>query len=143
MPSNSNLLSQLEHQLGVYDGKLPVAALFVRVRISPNVREGSMFDDCGRSREFCKAIAAKVESKEHIPFECKQYYEKAQAARAGSPKPGGDHVHTPITPTRVNKYEGLSPHDAIDAKRAKAEGHLNEAQMIRRMTTRNNSRRFY
>ena len=28
MPSNSNLLSQLEHQLGVYDGKPGAAYLF-------------------------------------------------------------------------------------------------------------------
>mmetsp|Transcript_15773 Transcript_15773/g.36333 ORF Transcript_15773/g.36333 Transcript_15773/m.36333 type:complete len:123 (+) Transcript_15773:146-514(+) len=122
MPSNSNLLNILEHQLGVYDGR--------------------MFDDIGRSREFCKVIAAKVESKEHIPIECKQYHEKAQAARASSPKPGGVTRDVRDVP-HVSKYEGLSPHDAIDAKRAKAAGHLNEAQMIRRMTTRNNSRRFY
>lgn len=137
MPSNSNLLNILEHQLGVYDGKRSRCPILVRVRMTLTQRApGSMFDDIGRSREFCKVIAAKVESKEHIPIECKQYHEKAQAARASSPKPGG------VAP-RVSKYEGLSPHDAIDAKRAKAAGHLNEAQMIRRMTTRNNSRRFY
>lgn len=102
-----------------------------------------MLDDIGRSKEFCATIAAKVESKEHIPIECKQYHEPV--ATPSSPKPGGDtHVpNMPNMPNTPNKYEGMSPHDAIDAKRAKAEGHLNEAQMIRRMTTRNKAKRFY
>ena len=143
MPS---ILNTLEHQLGVFDGKCSRRRQrdgdvcfwfgFGSHLISPNVmrREGSMLDDIGRSKEFCAAIAAKVESKERIPIECKQYHEPV--ATPSSPKPGGD-THVP------NKYEGMSPHDAIDAKRAKAEGHLNEAQMIRRMTTRNKAKRFY
>jgi hypothetical protein len=41
-----------------------------------------------------------------------------------------------------NPYAGMSPAEAIDAKRAKSEGHLNSAQIKRRMTTRKNGRLF-
>ena len=39
-----------------------------------------------------------------------------------------------------NAYVGMSPGEAIDAMRAKDEGHLNSAQIKRRMTERKNGR---
>jgi hypothetical protein len=42
----------------------------------------------------------------------------------------------------VGAYDGMTSGDRVDAMRAKDEGHLNSAQIKRRMTTRKNGR-FY
>jgi hypothetical protein len=77
-------------------------------------------------------IAAKVQ-KSDFPADCMQF---------------GDAVSilSRHNSTTNNPYEGMSPLDAADAKRAKDEGHFNNAQIKRRMTTKKNAKkngRFY
>ncbi|KAL7523684.1 hypothetical protein ACHAWF_000623 [Thalassiosira exigua] len=73
-------------------------------------------------------IAAKVHSVSEFPAECKRY---------------GDFVSGPkMDSTLKNIYADMSPGEAIDAKRAKDEGHLNNAQIKRSMTTKKNGRFF-
>jgi len=74
-------------------------------------------------------IAIKVQSESEFPVECKQYDDAVSLLKRHSS--GGR-----------NPYAGMSPGEAIDAMRAKDEGHLNSAQIKRRMTTKKNGR-FY
>lgn len=77
--------------------------------------------------DFCVSIATKVNSESEFPVECMKY---------------NDAVSLFKTHSQSNPYAGMSPGEAIDAKRAKSEGHLNSAQIKRRMTTRKNGRFF-
>ncbi|KAL3815993.1 hypothetical protein ACHAXA_010653 [Cyclostephanos tholiformis] len=81
----------------------------------------------GHSHDFCVSIASKVNSESDFPVECMQYNEAVTILNSQSSS---------------NPYAGMSPGEAIDAKRAKSEGHLNSAQIKRRMTTRKNGRFF-
>jgi hypothetical protein len=76
--------------------------------------------------DLCVSIASKVNSESEFPVECMQYYDAVTILKQGNSNP----------------YAGMSPGEAIDAKRAKFEGHLNSAQIKRRMTTRKNGRFF-
>jgi len=77
--------------------------------------------------DFCMSIASKVNSESDFPIECMQYDDAVSLFKMHS---------------NSNPYAGMSPGEAIDAKRAKSEGHLNSAQIKRRMTTRKNGRIF-
>lgn len=78
---------------------------------------------------FCKMIAAKVQESD-FPADCKQFGDAVSILKRHN------------SSSNTNPYAGMSPLDAIDAKRAKEEGHLNNAQIKRRMTTKKNGR-FY
>mmetsp|Transcript_957 Transcript_957/g.1947 ORF Transcript_957/g.1947 Transcript_957/m.1947 type:complete len:93 (-) Transcript_957:265-543(-) len=84
-------------------------------------------DDNGHSHDFCKMMATKVHSESEFPVECKQYNDAVSLLKRHS---------------SAKIYAGMSPGDACDARRAKDEGHLNNAQIKRRMTTKKNGR-FY
>lgn len=86
-------------------------------------------DDSSHGHNFCKAIATKVHSEKEFPVECKQYNDAVSLFKR----------HTTAA---KNIYAGMSPADAIDAMRARDEGHLNGAQIKRRMTGTKNGR-FY
>jgi len=73
-------------------------------------------------------IAAKVQESD-FPADCKQFGDAISILKR----------HNSVS---NNPYIGMSPLDAADAKRAKDEGHLNNAQITRRMTTKKNGR-FY
>ena len=75
-------------------------------------------------------IAAKVQESD-FPADCKQYGDAVSILKRHN-----------STNKNLDPYVGLAPADAADAKRAKAEGHLNNAQITRRMTTKKNGR-FY
>ncbi len=77
--------------------------------------------------DFCVSIAKKINSESEFPVECMQYSDVVSLFKMQS---------------NSNPYAGMSPAEAIDAKRAKSEGHLNSAQIKRRMTTRKNGRFF-
>mmetsp|Transcript_22445 Transcript_22445/g.36938 ORF Transcript_22445/g.36938 Transcript_22445/m.36938 type:complete len:107 (+) Transcript_22445:97-417(+) len=77
---------------------------------------------------FCKMIATKVQESD-FPADCKQFGDAVSILKRHNT-------------SNTNPYAGMSPLDAIDAKRAKDEGHLNNAQIKRRMTTKKNGR-FY
>jgi len=76
--------------------------------------------------DLCVSIASKVNSESEFPVECMQYNDAVTILKQSSSNP----------------YAGMSPGEAIDAKRAKFEGHMNSAQIKRRMTTRKNGRFF-
>ena len=86
-----------------------------------------------KEHDFCKLIATKIQAESDFPVECKQYkdcfklFQKHSALFKGSA-------------TTSSAYAGLSPGDAIDARRSKEEGHLNNAQIKRRMTEKKNRR---
>mmetsp|Transcript_22565 Transcript_22565/g.48862 ORF Transcript_22565/g.48862 Transcript_22565/m.48862 type:complete len:94 (-) Transcript_22565:284-565(-) len=84
--------------------------------------------DSGHGHDFCKTIATKVHLESEFPVECKQYIDAVSLFKRHS--------------SAKNAYAGMSPGEAIDAMRAKDEGHLNSAQIIRRMTSKKNGR-FY
>ena len=86
-------------------------------------------DDIMYSDDYCKMIAMKVKSESDFPAKCKQYNDAVKLLKRHDSK-------------RSEAYIGMSPGEAIDAMRAKEEGHLNSAQIKRRMTTRRNGR-FY
>lgn len=88
-------------------------------------------DDGEHSHDFCKMIAARVHSESDFPADCKQYSDAVSLLKRHS---SGKNTENP--------YAGMAPGDAIDAMRAKDEGHLNGAQIKRRMTTKKNGR-FY
>lgn len=75
-------------------------------------------------------IATKVHCESEFPVECRQYNDAVSLFKRHS------------SASAKNVYEGMSPGDAIDAMRAKDEGHLNSAQIKRRMTSKKNGR-FY
>ena len=77
--------------------------------------------------DFCKMLSEKVHDYSEVPAICKHY--KALFKE--------QHEHSNVT---RNVYAGMSPGEAIDAMRAKDEGHLNSAQIKRRMTERKNGR---
>jgi hypothetical protein len=81
------------------------------------------------SHAFCKMVASKVHSESEFPMECREYTDAVLILKR----------HNSL---KSETYAGMSPGDAIDAMRAKDEGHLNSAQIKRRMTTRKNGR-FY
>ena len=101
-------------------------ALFDRIQSQMGVFEGK--DDSRHGHDFCKLLATKVHSEAEFPVECKQYDDAVSILRRHS--------------SARAAYAGMSPGDAIDAMRAKDEGHLNGAQIKRRMTTKSNGR-FY
>lgn len=78
---------------------------------------------------FCKMIATKVQESD-FPADCKQFGDAVSILKRHNAN------------SSQNPYAGMSPFDAADAKRAKNEGHLNNAQIKRRMTTKKNGR-FY
>ncbi|KAL9181926.1 hypothetical protein ACHAXT_012269 [Thalassiosira profunda] len=104
-------------------------ALFDSVQSSLGVFEGT--DDSGHGHDFCKAIAARVMTEAEFPVECKQYSDAVTLFR-----------HHRSLARSGDAYAGMSPGDRTDAMRAKDEGHLNSAQIKRRMTTKKNGR-FY
>ncbi len=78
-------------------------------------------------------MALKVHSENDFPIECRDYDDAVVLLRrrnSSEVKKG------------VGAYDGMSSGDRVDAMRAKDEGHLNSAQIKRRMTTRKNGR-FY
>mmetsp|Transcript_11696 Transcript_11696/g.24114 ORF Transcript_11696/g.24114 Transcript_11696/m.24114 type:complete len:90 (-) Transcript_11696:313-582(-) len=77
------------------------------------------------THEYCKMIALKLHSRSDFPVECMKYEDAAT-----------------ILHEKNEAYVGMSPGEKIDAMRAKDEGHLNGAQIKRRMTTKN-AKRFY
>jgi len=99
--------------------------LFDSMKSQMGVYEGDE-DDIGHSYNFCKVLAIKVHSESEVPVECKQYADVVSLLKRRRS-------------TRA-PYIGMSPGDAIDAMRAKDEGHLNSAQIKRRMTTKKNGR---
>ena len=80
-----------------------------------------------KDHDFCVSIAKKINSESEFPVECMQYIDAVSLFKMRS---------------NSNPYAGMSPAEAIDAKRAKSEGHLNSAQIKRRMTTKKNGRFF-
>ena len=93
-----------------------------------HVLPGAYDEKAAHDQSFCKMIAAKVQESE-FPADCRQFSDAVSILKRHNS-------------TNDNPYVGLSPGEAIDAKRAKAEGHLNNAQITRRMTTKKNGR-FY
>ena len=85
-------------------------------------------DDGGHGHDFCKMIATKVHTESEFPAECKQYTDAFTIFKRHN--------------SAKNAFEGMSPGEKVDAMRAKDEGHLNNAQIKRRMTTKKNGR-FY
>eukprot|EP00956_Cyclotella_meneghiniana_P025998 scaffold55409_cov79-Cyclotella_meneghiniana.AAC.3 len=79
------------------------------------------------SHEFCKSLALKVHRASDYPHQCHEYEDAMILLRRHNSK---------------DAYAGMSPGDRADAMRAKDEGHLNSAQIKRRMTTRNKGRWF-
>ncbi|KAL7535897.1 hypothetical protein ACHAXR_011571 [Thalassiosira sp. AJA248-18] len=71
-------------------------------------------------------IATKATTLSEFPVECRQFKDCVSLLKR----------HT----SAKNPYSGMSPGDAIDAMRAKDEGHLNSAQIKRRMTSGKNGR---
>lgn len=101
-------------------------ALFDSIQSQMGVFEGT--DDSGHGHDFCKVLAMKVNSESEFPVECKQYNDAVKLLKRHN--------------SAKNAYAGMSPGEAIDAMRAKDEGHLNGAQIKRRMTGTKNGR-FY
>lgn len=77
-------------------------------------------------------MALKVHSETDFPIECRDYDDAMVLLKRRN---SGDGVKK-----GAEAYAGLSSADRIDAMRAKDEGHLNAAQIKRRMTTRKNGR---
>lgn len=98
--------------------------------IVPPILSGSD-DDKAHDETVCKMIAAKVQESD-FPVECKQFRDAVAILKR----------HNSKSSNNKNPYVGMSPLDSVDAKRAKDEGHLNNAQIKRRMTTKKNGR-FY
>mmetsp|Transcript_5823 Transcript_5823/g.10658 ORF Transcript_5823/g.10658 Transcript_5823/m.10658 type:complete len:106 (+) Transcript_5823:230-547(+) len=99
-----------------------------RIQSHMGVFDGSK-DDSRHSRDFCRMLATKVYSESEFPVECKQYDDAVSLLKRHNS-------------TKNAAYNGMSPGEAIDAMRAKDEGHMNSAQIKRRMTTTKNGR-FY
>lgn len=102
--------------------------LFESMQHQLGVFDGAYDENAAHDQTFCKMIAAKVQESE-FPADCRQFSDAVSILKRHNS-------------TNDNPYVGLSPGEAIDAKRAKAEGHLNNAQITRRMTTKKNGR-FY
>eukprot|EP00804_Cyclotella_cryptica_P016526 CCRYP_004740-RA/>CCRYP_004740-RA protein AED:0.12 eAED:0.12 QI:122/1/1/1/1/1/3/353/137 len=84
------------------------------------------------SHEFCKMMALKVHTESDFPVECRDYYDAMVLLKRRNSGSG--------VKKEADAYAGMSSGDRIDAMRAKDEGHLNSAQIKRRMTTRKNGR---
>ncbi|ACI64294.1 predicted protein [Thalassiosira pseudonana CCMP1335] len=98
----------------------------------PDLLQENLYEDDNDdmfSHAFCKMVASKVHSESEFPMECREYTDAVLILKR----------HNSL---KSETYAGMSPGDAIDAMRAKDEGHLNSAQIKRRMTTRKNGR-FY
>ena len=78
-------------------------------------------------------MALKVHSENDFPIECRDYDDAVVLLRRRN---------SSEVKKVVGAYDGMSSGDRVDARRAKDEGHLNSAQIKRRMTTRKNGR-FY
>ncbi|KAL7483863.1 hypothetical protein ACHAW6_014206 [Cyclotella cf. meneghiniana] len=101
------------------------------------LQEDFMLDEDDRdekfNHEFCKMMALKVHSENDFPIECRDYDDAVVLLRRRN---------SSEVKKVVGAYDGMSSGDRVDAMRAKDEGHLNSAQIKRRMTTRKNGR-FY
>jgi len=86
-----------------------------------------------KEHDFCKLIATKVHKESDFPVDCKQYEDSVKLFQKHS-------ALFKQSATTSNAYAGLSPGDRVDAMRAKEEGHLNNAQIKRRMTEKKNRR---
>mmetsp|Transcript_5822 Transcript_5822/g.9004 ORF Transcript_5822/g.9004 Transcript_5822/m.9004 type:complete len:106 (-) Transcript_5822:170-487(-) len=102
-------------------------SIFQSVESQLGVFDGADDEKAIHDHSFCKTIAAKVQESD-FPVECKQFGDAVSILKRHN--------------SSNNPYSGMSPMDAADAKRAKDEGHLNNAQIKRRMTTKKNGR-FY
>ncbi|KAL7499544.1 hypothetical protein ACHAWT_009080 [Skeletonema menzelii] len=122
----NDLFHSVESQLGVFGGslfKITSHDLYL-TRFFPGADDEKAIID----HTFCKMIATKVQESD-FPADCKQFGDAVSILKRHNS-------------SKTNPYAGMSPLDAIDAKRAKDEGHLNNAQIKRRMTTKKNGR-FY
>lgn len=104
-------------------------SLFRSVESQLGVFDGADDEKAIHDHSFCKTIAAKVQESD-FPVDCKQFGDAVSILKRHN------------SSNTNNPYSGMSPMDAADAKRAKDEGHLNNAQIKRRMTTKKNGR-FY
>mmetsp|Transcript_28689 Transcript_28689/g.45183 ORF Transcript_28689/g.45183 Transcript_28689/m.45183 type:complete len:107 (+) Transcript_28689:90-410(+) len=101
---------------------------FQSVESQLGVFSGAYDEKATHDHDFCKMIATKVQESA-FPTDCLRFGDAVSILKRHNLS------HT-------NPYAGMSPVDAADAKRAKDEGHLNNAQIKRRMTTKKNGR-FY
>ena len=134
-----SLFDNIEHVLGVFRGKWPRSIVlfdFLHDQILPCYFILPADED--DSHDLCKMLAAKLQTENEFPAglqdfihqfpECKQYNDAVSVFKRQD------------TSKSSAAYEGMSPGDAIDAMRARDEGHLNSAQIKRRMTGKKNGR---
>ena len=111
---------------------------FLRDQILPNASYFIPPAEEDYNHDLCKMLAAKLQTENEFPAglqdfihqfpDCKQYNDAVSVFKRRD------------TSKSSAAYEGMSPGDAIDAMRARDEGHLNSAQIKRRMTGKKNGR---
>lgn len=134
-----SLFDNIEHVLGVFRGKWPRSIVFLTSCMTKSYPCYFILPaDEDDSHDLCKMLAAQLQTENEFPAglqdfihqfpECKQYNDAVSVFKRQD------------TSKSSAAYEGMSPGDAIDAMRARDEGHLNSAQIKRRMTGKKNGR---